>query len=139
METTQNKIYRGDVYYLKQENSIDNKETCLQQKTRPVVVVQNDSGNKNSTTTIVVPMTTTNKKFEQPTHIVIDEKDILLMSKENFRKNSPPIIVGSTILFEQIIAVDKQNLSRYICSIDLNQEKYIRAIGISLGLIPSNY
>lgn len=88
---------------------------------RPVLIIQNDIGNKHSTTTIVAPITSKHKN-RIPTHVNVPKK-IGLSS-------------DSTILFEQIVTVDKIRMIHKICDLpDVHKEKCVKAMLISLGII----
>ena len=110
-------IKRGDIY-LADLNPVEGSE---QGGIRPVLVIQNDIGNQYAPTVIVVPMTSKPKKKFLPTHIVLP-KDLGL-------KND------STLLFEQIRAIDKSRLISYIAPINKEIEDEVnKAISVSLDL-----
>ena len=88
---------------------------------RPVVVLQNDMGNRYSPTVIVAPLTSSRTKKPLPTHVWCGADSGLL-------KNS-------CILLEQIRAIDKTRLSRYLCSLNVEMMGRVdQAAAISLGL-----
>ena len=87
----------------------------------PVLIVQNDIGNLYSHTTIITPITNyMNHKKALPTHVILDE-DILPYK--------------SIVLCEQLRAIDKKRLIKYVGKLDdeiLCQIK--RAINVSLAV-----
>ncbi|MBQ7123850.1 MAG: type II toxin-antitoxin system PemK/MazF family toxin [Oscillospiraceae bacterium] len=88
---------------------------------RPALVIQNDKGNKYSNTVIVASITTKNDKKHIPTHYKLNHRC-------RIKKDS-------LILLEQIRAVDKKRVIKYICKLSDKQMKEIdKLIHISLGL-----
>ncbi len=111
-------IKRGDIF-LVALNPIIGSE---QGKTRPCLVVQNDEGNKSSPITIIAPLTKTRFEKEYPTNVEINT----IESGLNF---------DSTILLNQIRAIDKSRLLKKLTHIDQNIMKKVNfAIKISLDL-----
>ena len=89
---------------------------------RPVLVIQNDEGNKFSPTTIIAPITSKEFSKEFPTNVAI--------SKQESRLNN-----DSTVLLNQIRAIDKSRVIKKISSLDFyTMNKVDFAIKISLGL-----
>ena len=84
------KVTKGEIYYTILDPVIGSEQAGL----RPCVILQNDTGNEYSPTTIIAPITT-QEKSPVPMHVVL--KDVFL-------------IPGSTLLLEQIRAVDKSRL-----------------------------
>ncbi|MEK6891069.1 MAG: type II toxin-antitoxin system PemK/MazF family toxin [Nanoarchaeota archaeon] len=90
--------------------------------TRPVLIIQNNIGNKYSTTTIIAPITSSIMKQEYPTNVII-------------KKEESKLKVDSTILLNQIRAIDKSRISKKISFVDsFIMRKVDLAIKISLGL-----
>ncbi|MBQ7938375.1 MAG: type II toxin-antitoxin system PemK/MazF family toxin [Oscillospiraceae bacterium] len=88
---------------------------------RPALVIQNDKGNKYSNTVIVASITTKIDKRHIPTHYILNHRC-------GIKKDS-------LILLEQIRAVDKKRITKYICKLSDKQMKEIdKLIHISLGL-----
>lgn len=86
---------------------------------RPCLIVANNVACQYSPTIIVVPITTANKK-RIPTHMDINLK-------------SP-----STILFEQLITVNRNQIGNKITELpDYLQNEAEEKIKISLGLVPA--
>ena len=89
---------------------------------RPVLVVQNDTLNKYSPTTIIVPITSKIYTKEYPTNVIIKKEDSKMK-------------VDSTILLNQIKAIDKKRIIKKIGYLDnFTMNKVDRAIKISLGI-----
>jgi len=111
-------ISRGDIVLVNLDPIVGSE----QGKTRPALVIQNDISNKYSPVTIVAPITTKlySKKF--PTNVEIDS-------------TNSPIKEKSTILFNQIRAIDKSRITKNYGSIAANKIKEVDdAIRNSLGL-----
>ena len=91
-------IKQGEIYLA------DLSDGCGSEQggTRPVVIVQNDVGNRYSPTTIVCPITSKKKKTI-PTHVFV-------APGEGVEKDS-------TVLCEQIRAVDQQRLIKKLGAI----------------------
>jgi mRNA interferase MazF len=110
-----NSIKRGDVYYIDLSETIGSEQGGI----RPCLIVQNDVGNKFSPTTIILPLTAQKKKFKA-THVEIDN-----------------LLKESTILCEQIRAVDKVRIKGYICTLNekcmkLVDNKILFSLGITI-------
>lgn len=111
-------IRRGDIFLVNLEPVIGSE----QGRTRPCLIIQNDEGNKVSPTTIIAPTTTKFFTKEFPTNIEITAEESGLNS-------------DSTILFNQIRAIDKSRLIKKLCHLNpLIMQKVDLAIKISLGL-----
>jgi len=111
-------ISRGDVILVNLDPVIGSE----QGKIRPALVIQNDVSNKYSPITIVAPITTKlySKKF--PTNVEIDS-------------SSSPLKEKSTILFNQIRAIDKQRIAKIYGRLSNSKLKEVNeAIKNSLGL-----
>jgi|SRR3989344_1050870 len=89
---------------------------------RPVLVVQNDTLNKYSPTTIIVPITSKIYTKEYPTNVIIKKEDSKMK-------------VDSTILLNQIKAIDKKRIIKKIGYLDnFTMNKVDRAIKVSLAI-----
>ena len=101
---------RGEIYYIKNENTIG----CEQRGTRPAVIVGNNLGNKYSPVLLVVYLTTQTKKH-LPTHAYVRGH--------------------GTALCEQIFTIDKTRLlqKKGECS-SSDMERINKALSISLGM-----
>lgn len=87
---------------------------------RPTIVLQNDIGNKYSHTIIVAAITTSAKK-ELPTHVPLNDIDVL---------NSE-----SVLLLEQIRTIDIDRIQQYLGSLEESKMRIIdEALSISVGL-----
>ncbi len=84
-------VKRGDIFWV----DLPHQGNHLQYGLRPCVVVQNNTGNYYSPTVLVCPITT-KRKNDQPTHL-------------HFNLLGQP----STVLCEQILTVDKNQLQSY--------------------------
>ena len=117
-------IKRGGIYMCslpREDNSF------IHSGRRPVVVVQNDIGNCYSPTTIVVPMSASKNNAEKtmPTHVRIKYNEI---------KRRQIMFKETTIMYEQILTIDKRRLEEQIGWIDLNEEKHLKGITASFGI-----
>ena len=109
-------ILRGDLYYADLNPVIGSEQGGI----RPVLVIQNNLGNQNSPTTIIAPITCQQKTGGQAIHV--DLRNHLLLPQ-------------SIALLEQIRAIDKRRLDRYITFISAAVMREVDyAIHISLGL-----
>ena len=103
---------RGEIYYIDFGENMGSEENGIR---------QNDKGNKYSNTVIVASITTKNDKKHIPTHYKLNHRC-------RIKKDS-------LILLEQIRAVDKKRVIKYICKLSDKQMKEIdKLIHISLGL-----
>ena len=110
-------VFRGGIYLVDLRNRVGSEQGGI----RPVLVMQNDKGNKYGNTVIVASITTKINKRHIPTHYKLNHKCGL-------KKDS-------LILLEQIRAVDKKRITKYICKLSEKQMKEIdKLIHISLGL-----
>ena len=111
--------YRGDIFNADLGAGLGSE----QQGERPVIVVQNNDGNSISPTVIVAPCTTQGiYKKKLPTHCTFD----------NMQGVSRP----STVLLEQMRAVDKQRLLTKLGRLTRDQMDEInKHILISFGFI----
>ena len=113
-------VNRGDVCMV--NFNTRNREGNVQVGYRPAVIVQTNVGNKFSPTTIVVPMTSRFRKNNLPTHVFCPRGEGGVQS-------------DSLILAEQIMIIDKDQISRVIGSLP---ERILGSVDcamkISLGL-----
>ena len=109
---------RGDIYLVDLGNHYGSEQGGF----RPVVVIQNDIGNKYAPTLIVAPITSrTRKKAKQPTHYHPNKMECF----------SEP----SMVLLEQITAIDKSRVKKFIGKFSKVQIKKVDyCIEISLCL-----
>ncbi len=111
-------ISRGDIVLVNLDPVIGSE----QGKTRPALVIQNDIGNETSQTTIIAPVTTKIYSKQFPTNVEIDS-------------SNSPIKEKSTILLNQIRAIDKQRIMKSFGRIsNKKMEEVNEAIRASLGL-----
>ncbi len=111
-------VRRGDVFLVNLDPTVGSE----QGKTRPCLVIQNDDGNKFSPTTIIAPTTTKIFEKEYPTNVEVVAEE----SGLNF---------DSTVLLNQIRAIDKSRLMRRLCHLSpAIMRKVDLAIKASLGL-----
>ena len=110
-----NNIKRGNIFYANLDPVKGSEEGGI----RPVLVLQNNVGNMFSETIIIAPITT--KLAKLPTHVSITP----------FKK----IQRNSTILLEQIRAIDKSRLMAFLCSLPSNKlVEGNKSLALELGL-----
>lgn len=110
---------RGAVYLVNLDPTVGTEI----KKTRPAVILQNDFGNEHSTLTIVAPLTSTTTNMS-PVRVFVK-------AAEGGLKND------SCILLNQIRAVDKRRLVRYMGTLKPQTMRRVdQAIKISMGLVP---
>ena len=98
----------------------DRENSSVQHGTRPVIIVSNDKANLYSPVVNIIPLTTRHKK-PMPTHVTINGHGLKYIS---------------TALCEQVTALDKSNLIRYIGCIEdesVRHELY-HALSIQFGM-----
>lgn len=95
--------HRGDIY-LANLNPFKGSE---QGGTRPVLVLSNDIGNYYSSLITIAPITSQLKKTQQPTHVMLD--------------NVRGLSTESMVCLEQIHAIDKMRILRYLGKISKDQ------------------
>lgn len=111
-------IIRGDIILA----NLEPVRGSEQGGTRPVLVLQNNILNKYAPTTIIAPITSKIYTKEYPTNVVIKKEDSKLK-------------LDSTILLNQIKAIDKKRIIKKIGSLDnFTMNKVDRAIKVSLAL-----
>ena len=94
-------VQRGDIYLADLGEGVGSE----QRGERPVLIVQNNKGNIFSPTVTVLPITTKIHKSEgMPTHVIIDDLNVLPEK--------------SAIMAEQITTIDKTKLIRKIGILD---------------------
>lgn len=93
MSTNDTVAHKYDVFYV---NLGTERNGSIQNGIRPCVVVGNDIGNKYSPIILVVPITTRQKKL-LPTHL-------------NVNKGDGGLSYNSTILFEQVMTISKEQI-----------------------------
>lgn len=109
------KVLRGNIYYADLDPVIGSEQGGK----RPVLIIQNNIGNDFSQTVIVAPITKTITKL--PTHVYLSP----------FEK----IKYNSTILTEQLRAIDKKRLGSFLGRLphskmeEVNKKMYV-AIGV---------
>jgi len=111
---------RGEVYFADLNPVIGHEQGGH----RPVLIIQNDVGNRYSPTTIVAPLTTAFSPRVYPTEVRV-------------RAGAGGLTRNSSILLNQIKAVDKDRLERRVGQLDAaTMQRVDEAIKISLGLVP---
>lgn len=109
-------IKRGEIYMVNIEGIVGSN-SHIQSSARPMLIIQNDVGNRFSPTTIGALITSREKK-EYPMH-----QDIYLDRE-------------STIMYEQILTIDKDRLVRKMG--ELNDKQMLEAekkLAYSLGMV----
>ena len=102
--TVKNWVYhRGDIY-LANLNPFKGSE---QGGTRPVLVLSNDIGNFFSSLITIAPITSQLKKTTQPTHVLLN--------------NVRGLSAESMVCLEQIHAIDKMRILKYLGKVSKNQ------------------
>ena len=111
-------VRRGDITLVNLDPVIGSE----QGKTRPALIIQNDIGNEYSPTTIVAPITSKLFSKQFPTNVEID-------------KNNSPLREKSTILLNQIRAIDKSRIIKNYGKLSSKKLKEVNeALMNSLGL-----
>jgi len=111
---------RGEIYWADLNPVIGHEQGGR----RPVLIIQNDIGNRYSPTTIVVPITSSFSDKVYPTEVRVPA-------------DTGGLISDSSMLLNQIKAVDKRRLERCIGQLDKTTMRRVdQAIKISLGLVP---
>lgn len=108
-------IQRGDLFIADLNPTVGSEQSGV----RPVLVIQNNIGNVHSPMVIVAPITSANKK-NNPLHVPV---------------RNCGLMYSSIILAEQIRAIDKSRLIKFIGYLDDSvMEEINTALGISIGL-----
>ena len=119
MEKQHIEIHRGDILYADLAGATGSEQDGI----RPVLVLQNDVGNRYSPTVIVVPITGKKKRLDLPTHVNLSSRFGLHHE--------------SMVMLEQIRAIDKSRISRFVGTVDTSTMKQVEvALEISLGQRP---
>jgi len=117
-------IKRGDIYFV-DLGSEQQRQGSIQYGIRPCVVCGNNLQNKYSDVIMISPITSSRKKKPIPTHLELKAEECNLK-------------VDSTVLFEQIITIQKSQLLEKVASLgDDIMEKVNEKIMISFGLVPA--
>lgn len=110
------RIKRGEIYMVNIEGTYANN-THIQSSARPMLIIQNDVGNRYSPTVIGALITSREKK-DYPMHQEV------MLDKE------------STIMFEQLLTVDKSRLIRKMGELTPNEMMEAETrLSYSLGMI----
>jgi mRNA interferase MazF len=111
---------RGEIYWADLNPVIGHEQGGR----RPVLIIQNDIGNRYSSTTIVAPITSSLSAKVYPTEVRIPA-------------GTDGLTKDSSILLNQIKAIDKRRLERRMGQLDeTTMHQVNQAITISLGLVP---
>jgi mRNA interferase MazF len=111
-------IKRGDIFLAKLEPTIGREQGGI----RPVLILQNNLSNKYSPIVIVTSLTSKIYNKEYPTNVFISKQDSKLDK-------------DSTILLNQLRAIDKKRIIKKLSSLDnFTMHKVDMALKISLGL-----
>ena len=117
MNTIVRQIKRGDIYLY--DFGTENKGS-LQSKRRAVVVVSNAKNNRFSSVVLVCPITSSQTKKSLPTHLKVDYTKAGLLKE-------------SIVLCEQIHAIEKCKLEKFIGSLTVDDKKKLnKALEISI-------
>ena len=109
---------RGEIYFANLNPTLGHEQGGR----RPVLIIQNDIGNRHSPTTIVAPLTSSFSRRIYPTEVRV-------------KAGMAGLARDSSILLNQIKAIDKTRLERYVGQLDAATMRRVdRAIMISLGL-----
>ena len=87
----QNKVKRGDIVFIKMNKQNIEKNSNVQEYSRPYVVISNNIGNYHSNIFICVPMTTKEKRNDLPTHYRISYHDSIVCCEQIFTFNQDRI------------------------------------------------
>ena len=102
------RITRGSVWFADlAARSTSNLITSVQSGTRPVLVISNDLNNRFGTVITIIPFTGAPKRLDMPTHVAVNPTDV----RNGYQ---PSEIYESTLLAEQITALDKARLVSYV-------------------------
>ncbi len=121
------KVKRGEVFMCDFGVTVGSEQGGI----RPAIIIQNDTGNKYSPTTIVIPVTTAQKRH-LPTHHTFVFNDDNMVDYCKFAGFSAK---PSVVLAEQIVAIDKSKLIRYMGTMtDEFMDGLTKIINASLNL-----
>ena len=101
------RIVRGSVWFADLGPRFQVNTTYVQSGTRPVLVISNDLNNRYGTVLTVIPFTGSPKRLDMPTHVVVVPSDV----RNGYQ---PSEIYESTLLCEQVTALDKTRLVSYV-------------------------
>ena len=102
------RITRGSVWFADlAPRTTSNLITSVQSGTRPVLVISNDLNNRFGTVITIIPFTGAPKRLDMPTHVAVIPSDV----RNGYM---PSEIYESTLLAEQITALDKARLVSYV-------------------------
>ncbi len=105
------RITRGSVWFADlAPRTTSNLVTSVQSGTRPVLVISNDLNNRFGTVITIIPFTGAPKRLDMPTHVAVVPTDV----RNGYQ---PSEIYESTLLCEQVTALDKARLVSYIGSV----------------------
>ncbi len=105
------RITRGSVWFADlAARSTSNLITSVQSGTRPVLVISNDLNNRFGTVITIIPFTGAPKRLDMPTHVAVTPSDV----RNGYQ---PSEIYESTLLAEQVTALDKARLVSYVGSV----------------------
>ena len=93
----------------------------VQSGRRPAVVFQNNVGNQYSPNLVVFPLTSRIKKTSMPTHVLV-------------RSSDSGLTCDSIVLCENPQCVSKEQLGKYLCTL---QDHYLKAIAAASILASS--
>ncbi|MBQ6935624.1 MAG: type II toxin-antitoxin system PemK/MazF family toxin [Clostridia bacterium] len=117
-------IKRGDIYYV-DLGSERQRQGSIQYGIRPCVVCGNNLQNRFSEVIMISPITSSRKKKSIPTHLELKAEECNLKT-------------DSTVLFEQIITIQKSQLREKISSLsDEIMQEVNDKLMISLGIAPA--
>ena len=117
-------IRRGDIYYV-DLGSERQRQGSIQYGIRPCVVCGNNLQNRFSEVIMISPITSSRKKKSIPTHLELKAEECNLKT-------------DSTVLFEQIITIQKSQLREKISSLSDDIMKEVNdKLMISLGIAPA--
>lgn len=100
-------IKRGQIWYVDLGKSIGS----VQGGRRPCLVIGNDIGNAKSPTILVAPITSKHTKAKIPTHIWLSV--------------TSGLAVNSMVMLEQTTTIDKQQLEKYVGTIQQGEQKLV--------------
>lgn len=112
------RIFRSNIFLINFEPSFGSEQGRI----RPALIIQNDILNRFSPLTIVAPITSKIYDKEYPTNVFISKQDSKLDK-------------DSTILLNQLRAIDKKRIIKKLSSLDnFTMNKVDKALKISLAL-----
>ena len=103
------RIVRGSVWFadLAPRTTSNLIPTSVQTGTRPVLVISNDLNNRFGSVLTIIPFTGSPKRLDMPTHVAVAPADV----RNGYQ---PSEIYESTLLAEQVTALDKACLVSYV-------------------------